>query len=105
MPEHPYVQENHLTGYALPGGGKINHLGKATQRWSDFDFEGLPVTDSQLTGRYVQRHRSMYSYVEKFVGISGNKDGLATLPDGEFFTGMGTDLCRKLFQRFSCKEL
>jgi len=25
-----------------------------------------------------------YSHVERFVGISGNKDGLETLPDGEF---------------------
>ena len=25
-----------------------------------------------------------YSYVEKFIGVSGNKDGLAQLPDGEF---------------------
>jgi choline dehydrogenase-like flavoprotein len=25
-----------------------------------------------------------YSYVEKFIGVSGSKDGLAVLPDGEF---------------------
>ncbi|MEZ4903961.1 MAG: hypothetical protein R2822_20540 [Spirosomataceae bacterium] len=55
------------------------------QRWSKFDFEGpardgfavpWPVTYDEMA--------PWYGYVERFAGISGNKDGLEGLPDGEF---------------------
>ena len=56
-----------------------------TQRWSDFDFEG-PARDGFAVDWPI-RYKDIapwYSYVEKFAGISGNKDGLDVLPDGEF---------------------
>ncbi len=58
---------------------------RQTQRWSDFDFEG-PARDGFAVDWPI-RYKDIapwYSYVEKFAGISGNKDGLDTLPDGEF---------------------
>ena len=84
--EHPYVQEkpfDWIRGYQV--GGKSIMWARQTQRWSDFDFEG-PARDGFAVDwpiRYKDLD-SWYSYVEKFAGISGNKDGLATLPDGEF---------------------
>ncbi len=84
--EHPYVQEqpfDWIRGYQV--GGKSLLWARHTQRWSDFDFEG-PVRDGFAVDwpiRY-QDIAPWYSYVEKFAGISGNKDGLAELPDGEF---------------------
>ena len=36
-----------------------------------------------------------YSYVEKFVGISGNKDGIPHLPDGEFLPPMEMNMLSK----------
>lgn len=88
--EHPYVQEkpfDWIRGYQV--GGKSLLWARQTQRWSDFDFEG-PARDGFAVDwpiRY-QDLSPWYSYVEKFAGISGNKDGLAELPDGEFLKPM-----------------
>lgn len=84
--EHPYVQEkpfDWIRGYQV--GGKSIMWARQTQRWSDFDFEG-PARDGFAVDWPI-RYRDLapwYSYVEKFAGISGNKDGLDELPDGEF---------------------
>ncbi len=84
--EHPYVQEkpfDWIRGYQV--GGKSLMWARQTQRWSDFDFEG-PARDGFAVDWPV-RYKDLapwYSYVEKFAGISGNKDGLPELPDGEF---------------------
>ena len=58
---------------------------RQTQRWSPYDFEG-PARDGFAVDwpiRY-QDLAPWYSYVETFAGISGNRDGVDTLPDGEF---------------------
>ncbi|WP_420148946.1 GMC oxidoreductase [Spirosoma sp.] len=84
--EHPYVQEqpfDWIRGYQV--GGKSLMWARQTQRWSDFDYEG-PARDGFAVDwpiRYADI-APWYSYVEKFAGITGNKDGIATLPDGEF---------------------
>jgi choline dehydrogenase-like flavoprotein len=88
--EHPYVQEkpfDWIRGYQV--GGKSLLWARQTQRWSDFDFEG-PARDGFAVDWPI-RYKDIdpwYSYVEKFVGISGNRDGLAELPDGEFLPPM-----------------
>jgi choline dehydrogenase-like flavoprotein len=84
--EHPYVQEkpfDWIRGYQV--GGKSLMWARQTQRWSDFDFEG-PARDGFAVDWPI-RYKDIapwYSYVEKFAGISGNKDGIPELPDGEF---------------------
>jgi choline dehydrogenase-like flavoprotein len=84
--EHPYIQEkpfDWIRGYQV--GGKSLLWARQTQRWSDFDFEG-PARDGFAVDWPI-RYKDLapwYSHVEKFAGISGNKDGLAELPDGEF---------------------
>jgi choline dehydrogenase-like flavoprotein len=83
--EHPYVQEkpfDWIRGYQV--GGKSLLWARQTQRWSRFDFAG-PARDG--FGDWPIRYEDIapwYSHVEIFAGISGNKDGLETLPDGEF---------------------
>ena len=84
--EHPYVQEkpfDWIKGYQV--GGKSIMWARQTQRWSNFDFEG-PARDGFAVDWPIRYHdiAPWYSYVEKFAGISGNKDGVDTLPDGEF---------------------
>jgi choline dehydrogenase-like flavoprotein len=84
--EHPYVQDkpfDWIRGYQV--GGKSIMWARQTQRWSDYDFEG-PQRDGFAVDWPI-RYKDLapwYSYVEKFVGISGNKDGIPNLPDGEF---------------------
>ncbi|TDB67863.1 GMC oxidoreductase [Arundinibacter roseus] len=84
--EHPYIQEkpfDWIRGYQV--GGKSLTWARQTQRWSDYEFEG-PARDGFAVDWPI-RYKDLapwYSYVEKFVGISGNKDGIDSLPDGEF---------------------
>ena len=84
--EHPYEQVkpfHWIRGYQV--GGKSLIWGRWTQRWSDLDFEANAKEGIAID--WPIRYKDIapwYSYVEKFVGISGNKDGIPHLPDGEF---------------------
>ena len=84
--EHPYIQDkafDWIRGYQV--GGKTLLWARQTQRWSEYDFEG-PARDGFAVDWPI-RYKDIapwYSYVERFVGIAGNRDGLYTLPDGEF---------------------
>jgi choline dehydrogenase-like flavoprotein len=84
--DHPYVQEkpfNWVRGYQV--GGKSLIWGRACQRWSPFEFtspERLGYGMNWPIG--YEEIAPWYSYVEKFVGVCGNKDGVESMPDGEF---------------------
>lgn len=87
--EHPYVQEKDfdwIRGYQV--GGKSLLWARQTQRWAEYDFEG-PARDGFAVDWPIRSAdiAPWYSHVERFVGIAGNRDGLATLPDGEFLPG------------------
>jgi choline dehydrogenase-like flavoprotein len=84
--EHPYIQEkpfDWIRGYQV--GGKSLLWARQTQRWSKYDFEG-PGRDGFAVDWPVRYDEiaPWYSHVEHFAGISGNFDGLDTLPDGDF---------------------
>ncbi len=84
--EHPYVQEkpyDWIRGYQV--GGKSLLWARQTQRWSKYDFEA-PKRDGFAVDWPIRYEDidAWYTHVEKFAGISGNKDGLDTLPDGDF---------------------
>ncbi len=83
--EHPYVQEkpfDWIKGYQE--GGKSLIWARQTQRWSRFEFEA-PARDGFAVPWPIGYNdvAPWYSHVEKFAGISGNKDGLENLPDSE----------------------
>ena len=72
-----------IRGYHL--GGKSLMWGRQCYRWSDYDFSAN-ANDGHGTDwpiRY-QDIAPWYDHVEQFVGISGAKEGLSQLPDGEF---------------------
>ena len=83
--EQPFIQEKPfrwVRGYHT--GGKSLLWARQTQRWSDFDFEG-PDRDGFAVDWPI-RYKDIepwYSYVEKFIGVAGSKDGLKVLPDSE----------------------
>jgi choline dehydrogenase-like flavoprotein len=83
---HAYVQDkpfDWIRGYQL--GGRSLMWGRWTQRWGEADFEANAKEGIGID--WPVRYSDMapwYSYVEKFAGIAGNKDGLAQVPDGEF---------------------
>jgi len=98
--EHPYIQDapfDWIRGYQV--GGKSLMWARQTQRWSDYDFEG-PARDGFAVDWPI-RYKDLapwYSKVEKFVGISGNKDGLDMLPDGDFLPAWEMNCVEKHFQ-------
>jgi len=98
--EHPYVQEkpfDWIRGYQV--GGKSLMWARQTQRWSDFDFEG-PARDGFAVDWPI-RYKDIapwYSYVEKFVGISGNRDNIPQLPDGEFLPAYPLNTVEEYFK-------
>lgn len=97
--EHPYGQEkpfDWIRGYQV--GGKSIMWARQVQRWSTFDFEG-PLRDNYAVDwpiRYEDLEQ-WYTYVERFIGVSGNKDGLDTLPDGEFLKPWNSNVVEDYF--------
>ena len=98
--EHPYIQQKPfgwIRGYQV--GGKSLMWARWTQRWSDLDFEANAKQGIGVD--WPIRYKDIapwYSYVEKFVGISGNRDGIPHLPDGEFMPPMEMNCVEKHFK-------
>lgn len=95
--EHPYIQTkpfDWIRGYQV--GGKSLMWARWTQRWGETDFEAN--AKEGIAVDWPIRYKDLapwYSYVEKFAGISGNKDGLAQIPDGEFLPPMEMNCVEK----------
>ncbi len=95
--EHPYIQQkpfDWIRGYQV--GGKSLLWARWTQRWSDLDFEAN--AKEGIGADWPIRYRDIapwYSYVERFVGVSGNRDGIEHLPDGEFLPPMEMNCLEK----------
>ncbi len=99
--EHPYIQEKSfdwIRGYQT--GGKSLLWARQVQRWSRFEFEA-PGRDGFAVDWPIRYDdlAPWYSYVEKFVGISGNRDGLETLPDSEVMKAWEMNCVEKHIQQ------
>lgn len=97
----PYVQTkpfDWIKGYQV--GGKSLIWARQTQRWSKYDFSTPDTNRFGISWPISYKDIApWYSYVEKFVGISGEKDGLDVLPDGEFQPPMEMSVVGKHLQR------
>lgn len=88
--DNPYTEVKRFDwfrGYQV--GGRSLLWGRHSYRWSDFDFEanardGVAV-DWPI--RYADL-APWYDHVEAHAGISGSRDGLPQLPDGQFQPAM-----------------
>jgi choline dehydrogenase-like flavoprotein len=71
---------------------------RQVQRWSQYDFEG-PARDGFAVDWPIRYNdlEPWYTYVEQFVGVSGNKDGLDTLPDGDFLKPWESNVVEEYF--------
>tara|TARA_B110000444_G_scaffold204360_1_gene197188 strand:- start:158 stop:1849 length:1692 start_codon:yes stop_codon:yes gene_type:complete len=99
--EHKYGQIkpfDWIRGYQV--GGKSIMWARQVQRWSKYDFEG-PERDGFAVEWPINYNdlSDWYTYVEKFVGVSGNKDGLDTLPDGDFLKPWETNIVEDYFTK------
>ena len=99
--EHPYNEDKRfdwIRGYHV--GGRSLLWGRLSWRLSDIDFnanlkEGIAVD-------WPIRYKDLdpwYSYVEKYIGVSGEKLGLPQLPDGEFLRPMQMNCLEEEFKK------
>jgi len=98
--ENPYTEVqpfDWIRGYHV--GGRSLMWGKQTYRLSDLDFEanlkdGIGVD-------WPIRYKDLapwYDYVESFIGVSGQAEGLAHLPDGKFLPPMELNCVEQVFK-------
>lgn len=110
--KHPYNEEKRfdwIRGYHV--GGRSLLWGRQSYRMSDFDFEAN--AKDGIAVDWPIRYKDVapwYSYVEKYIGISGEKLGLPHLPDSEFLKPMELncveeDLKSALSSKFSDDRL
>jgi choline dehydrogenase-like flavoprotein len=100
--ENPYVQEpgkpyNWFRANVV--GGKSLMWGRHSYRWSDLDFDAnrRDGNGNDWPIRYADI-KDWYSLVERFIGVSGQAEGLAQLPDGEFLPPMELNVVEKSFK-------
>ena len=77
-------------------GGRSLTWGKQCYRLSDLDFEAN--LKEQVGVDWPIRYKDIadwYTYVEKYVGVSGEKLGLAHLPDGHYLPAMDLNTLEK----------
>ncbi|HTE02222.1 MAG TPA: GMC family oxidoreductase [Mucilaginibacter sp.] len=95
--DSPYVEVKRFDwfrGYHV--GGRSLMWGRQSYRWADVDFEANAKDGIGVD--WPIRYKDLapwYSYVEGFAGISGNKDGLSILPDGNFMPPMEMNCVEK----------
>ncbi|HLQ99228.1 MAG TPA: GMC family oxidoreductase [Sphingobacterium sp.] len=104
--ESPYTEVKRFDWYrGYHVGGRSLTWGRQSYRLGDLDFEANAkdgiATDWPI--RYADI-APWYSYAEKFAGISGNRDGLSVLPDGDFMPPMPMTVVEKDFAERLKKE-
>ncbi len=108
------VDEYNLSEYYLTKAVNLITTKFPTQKyWEAAAYENLGLLyrdhDEQAEAqKYFTKaldiYQKWYSYVEKFAGISGNKDGLPQLPDGEFLPPHEQSCVEKHFTKEMAKH-
>ena len=95
--DHPYSETKRFDWYrGYHVGGRSLMWGRQSYRWNKWDFEANAKEGIAIDWpiRYDDL-ASWYSYVERFAGIQGSKEGLEVLPDGEFLPAMDLNIVEK----------
>ncbi|MGE5519772.1 MAG: GMC oxidoreductase [Candidatus Dadabacteria bacterium] len=109
--ECPYTEVKRFDWFrSYQVGGRSLVWGRQSYRWSDIDYEANAKEGIAID--WPIRYKDIapwYDYVEKFAGISGSKEGLAQLPDGQFLPPMEMncvekDVAARIKQQFGGKR-
>ncbi|MFD2919293.1 GMC oxidoreductase [Terrimonas rubra] len=93
----PYIETQPFSwtrGYHV--GGRSLLWGRQTYRFNKWDFEANAREGIAID--WPIRYDDIapwYSYVERFAGIQGSKEGLEVLPDGDFMPAMEMNIVEK----------
>lgn len=98
--ENPYTEVkpfDWIRGYHA--GGRSLMWGKQTYRLADLDFEANKKEGIGIDWpiRYKDL-ASWYDYVENYIGVSGNAEGIPHLPDGKFLPPMELNCVEEVFR-------
>lgn len=98
--ENPYTQEKPFTWIRMRVlGGRSLSWGRQSYRLSNLDFQA--ASHDGFGDNWPIRYEDVapyYSRVERYIGVSGNRDGLSQLPDGEYQPPMEFTRAEKQFQ-------
>ena len=105
--EHPYTEVKRfdwVRGYHV--GGRSIMWGRQTYRWSPMDFEanardGVAV-DWPIRYSDVE---PWYDHVERFIGVSGQAEGLPQLPDSQFLPPMELNCVEKHLKQLAGRKI
>ncbi len=106
--DNPYVTDPDAPFYWIRGrqvGGRSIMWGRQVYRWSDLDFEAN-AKDGNGTDwpiRYADL-APWYDHVERFIGVSGERLGLAQLPDGQFLPPMALNCAEQVVREGIAKR-
>jgi choline dehydrogenase-like flavoprotein len=98
--EHPYTEINRfdwMRGYHV--GGRSIMWGRQSYRLSDMDFEANAREGIAID--WPVRYKDIepwYDYVESFIGVSGQAEGIPHLPDGKFLPPMEMNCVEQHFK-------
>lgn len=104
--EYPYDEDQRfdwIRGHHV--GGRSIMWGKHCYRWSDLDFsanakDGIAV-DWPIRYKDIE---PWYDRVETFVGVSGQKEGLKQVPDGNFLKPFELNCAEQFFRESVAKK-
>ena len=95
--ESPYTEVKRFDWYrGYHVGGRSLLWGRHSYRFNKWDFEANAAEGIGVD--WPVRYNDIapwYSYVEKFAGIQGSKEGLEVLPDGEYMPPMDLNIVEK----------
>lgn len=95
--DSPYVEKKRFDWYrGYQMGGRSLLWGRQSYRLNEQDF--LANTKEGIAVDWPIRYADLapwYDYVEGFAGISGNRDGLDVLPDGNYLPAMELNIVEK----------
>lgn len=105
--EHPYTEKegtrfDWMRGYHV--GGRSITWGRQSYRFSDLDFEANAKDGHGVD--WPVRYKDIepwYDYVEQYIGVSGQNEGYAQLPDGKFLPPMELN-CTELELKKAVRE-
>ncbi len=98
--ENPYTEVkpfDWIRGYHA--GGRSLMWGKQTYRLSDLDFESNAKDGVGID--WPIRYKDLapwYDYVESYIGVSGQAEGIPHLPDGKFLPPMELNCVEEVFR-------
>ena len=105
--DHPYNEAkpfNWIRGYHV--GGRSLIWGRQTYRLSDLDFEANSKDGFGVD--WPIRYKDIspwYDYVEEYIGVSGEKLGIAHFPDGKFLKPLDLNCAENYLKEYNLVKI